>query len=496
MRWLSGHLAHALVLGLVWLGVSLASFVILLLNSSDTVVVASHDTVLRPTFSGEIVVHTGPVLPDLRMPTGRRIGIDLTLGKTEATSTQDLIDRYAIIASQPEGQIAKVETVVRDMAVSAALRAAAIGLLPVVVWLLVGRRRRRELGREMVSVRGLVVVALVLGLVVIAMEPWRRVDPVLADETAWSPLTEFVGVPLPDELSTVEVRTDVTTVQSRRLLQSMLDTYDRSKTWYAEAATEAADLVLHVPAEDETVVLLVSDRHDNIGMDSVARAIGDAGGATAVFSAGDETSDGRSWEAFSLDSLNEAFDGYDKFAVSGNHDHGDFVADYLEQRGWVNPDGGIVDGPGGSVLAGANDPRSSGLGNWRDETGLSFDDHAQAVADTVCESEERVTTLLVHDANSGDPALERGCVDLVIGGHTHVVDGPREVTGENGMIGYTYTTGSAGGAAYAIAVGSKPRRPAAVTLITYREGRPVGIQPVVLETNGVFTVRPYVELTY
>ena len=40
-------------------------------------------------------------------------------------------------------------------------------------------------------------------------------------------------------------------------------------------------------------MLLVSDRHDNIGMDQVARAVADAGGATAVFDAGDDTSTGR-----------------------------------------------------------------------------------------------------------------------------------------------------------------------------------------------------------
>ena len=49
--------------------------------------------------------------------------------------------------------------------------------------------------------------------------------------------------------------------------------------------------------------------------------------------------------------------------------------------------------------------------------------------------------------------------------------------GENGATGYSYTTGTTGGAAYAIALGSKPRRPAGISLITYRDGRPVGVQP-------------------
>ena len=59
----------------------------------------------------------------------------------------------------------------------------------------------------------------------------------------------------------------------------------------------------------------------------------------------------------------------------------------------------------------------------------------------------------------------------------HVQAGPTRVEGENGATGYTYTTGTTGGAAYAIALGSKPRRPAGMSLVTYRDGRPVGIQP-------------------
>ena len=66
--------------------------------------------------------------------------------------------------------------------------------------------------------------------------------------------------------------------------------------------------------------------------------------------------------------------------------------------------------------------------------------------------------------------------------------------GEDGEAGYSYTTGTTGGAAYAIAVGSKPRRNADVSLVTYRDGRPTGIQWVTLQTNGVFEVGDWVPL--
>jgi hypothetical protein len=228
----------------------------------------------------------------------------------------------------------------------------------------------------------------------------------------------------------------------------------------------------------------------------VTRAIGDRAGAEAVFDAGDDTSTGEEWEAFSLDSVAEAFEGYDAFGVAGNHDHGSFVTDYLADRGWTMLDGTVVDGPGEAPLIGVDDPRSSGLGNWRDETGLSFGQVAERLSDEICAAEERVATVLVHDTDLAAPALDRGCVDLVVGGHVHVQIGPERVEGPDGQVGYSYTTGTTGGAAYAIAIGSKPRRDATVSLITYRDGRPLGIQPVVLQTNGEFVVGSFVPLGY
>ena len=68
------------------------------------------------------------------------------------------------------------------------------------------------------------------------------------------------------------------------------------------------------------------------------------------------------------------------------------------------------------------------------------------------------------------------------------------MVGDNGEVGYSYTTGTTGGAAYAIALGSKPRRDAEISLVTYRDGRPVGLQSVLLQTDGEFVVGGYVTL--
>ncbi len=490
--------AHAAALLVVWLIVSAGASLAIFLGSSRTVVVASHETVVRPTLTRQIELHTGPLLPDLRLASPTVVGADLTLGKTESKTLDELVSRYAFIATRPEAQVVPVESALRDMAYDAVLLGALVGAAPVGVWLLVGPDRRRELLADARRPVGLVGVLALVAALLVGTVPWLTGRGAGQPHREWTSLQDYVGadLALPSELDGVEVRTDVTSAESQRLIASAVDTYRASKEWYAEATAAAALLELRRPEEGETVAILVSDRHDNIGMDPVARAIADAAGATAVLDAGDDTSAGRSWEAFSLDSLNEAFSDLDRFAVAGNHDHGPFVGGYLADRGWTVLDGETVDGPGGSRLWGVDDPRSSGLGNWRDEPGRSFADTVSLVADDVCAADERVNTLLVHDAALGSEALARGCVDLVVGGHLHVQVGPTEQTGENGATGYSYTTGTTGGAAYAIAVGSKLRRQAEVTLITYRDGRPVGIQPVVLGTDLTFEVQDYVPLTY
>lgn len=489
----------ATALVVVWLALSTLAATGFFLTSERTVDVASHEARVTPDFTGEVVVRTGPVLPDVRTDSGSPVGVEIELGKTDARSLQELTARYAAIGSNSDAQIAKVSDAVREMAVDAVVRGLALGLLPILGWVLLGARRRGEIVEHLPTRRG-VAGLLVVALVVIGLTtPWRGLGGASQDQPErWVSLATFIGpsVELPEELADVEVRGD-TAGETRRLVASAIDSYRAGREFYADAAEAAADLELREPEEGETVVLLLSDRHDNVGMDQVARAVAERGGAEAVFDAGDDTSTGKEWEAFSLDSLADTFDDYSRWAVAGNHDHGTFVRSYLTDLGWTYFDDEVIDGPGDTRILGVDDPRSSGLGNWRDESDLTFAEVRARLADAACEADEdgdRVDTLLVHDANLGDEALSRGCVDLVVGGHTHVQAGPDPVRTDDGEVGYTYTVGTAGGAAYAIAIGTKLRRAAGLALITYRDGEPAGIQSVTVETTGRFAVDPYVEL--
>ena len=473
---------------MVWLVTAVAVGTVLFVTSSRSVVVASHDSVLSPTLDGLVTVHTGAVLPDFRVASGHRIGVDLELGKTTASSLDELVKRYGLIAGSPDGTIEKLTDAVQSMLVAAAVRGAVLGLVPVGLWLLVGPVRRRQLWRGAATRRGAVVVMTLVVLAVVVWEPWQRPEPTGEGDAGWTSLSAALGpdVPLPPELDGVEVRSGLTNDQSRRLVETAVSTYRQSLRFYASARERAADLDLRQPRADEKVVLFVSDRHDNIGMDPVARAIADRGGATAVLDGGDDTSNGATWEAFSLDSLSAAFGDLDRWSVTGNHDNGSFVGDYLADHGWHVLDGHVVRGPGGTTLLGIGDPRASGFADYKAQSGSSIEQVGHELADVACAQRERVTTLLVHDATMGREALDRGCVELVLGGHLHVRVGPTVVVGPDGQVGHSYTTGTAGGAVYAIATGSKPRRDAGFTLVTYRDGHPVGLQYVVLQTNGHF----------
>jgi hypothetical protein len=77
-----------------------------------------------------------------------------------------------------------------------------------------------------------------------------------------------------------------------------------------------------------------------------------------------------------------------------------------------------------------------------------------------------------------------------VSGHLHRQVGPdTRVVGGRSVT--SYTNGTTGGAAYAFALGYTLRRPAEVTLVTYVDGEPVGLQPVVAELTGEITVGTY-----
>ena len=129
----------------------------------------------------------------------------------------------------------EVEGLARD----AALRAAAIGLVPIGIWLMVGHKRRKELWRRIRrpdwrgEVRtGATALVLVGSVVLLVLQPWRP-DPERVQGDVWLPLQDALAdVTVPQDLQGWQIQGGVITQGTRRLLTSLFGTFDRSKVFY------------------------------------------------------------------------------------------------------------------------------------------------------------------------------------------------------------------------------------------------------------------------
>ena len=493
--------------GALWLSTSAAIAGYGFFTDETETTLAGNVVSLSPTLDSYATFENGLLIPSVRYPLDSPVGLNIDVQysaipaseKKVGGSIETLTGYYAAIAAQPNGEIAKGRDAMYDMAQENLAMGLLAGTGVQIAWRMVGSRRRRELIEELSEkLPQRVTLAVSLGVVCLAatssqLSPntspsaieWRRVSDVMPQFSSY----EFAH--------NLEVRTDIITGSSVRLLDGGLDNYAYSKQYYGEIKDKVASIAhqLRQPEEGETVALLVADRHDNIGMDPVALAIAEAAGVSTVLDAGDDTSSGASWEAFSIDSLMETFADYEVVVAPGNHDNTGFVANRFKDKGAHVLAGEPIEVNGISIL-GVPDPRYSDYTPEKRDGEMTIEELGEQVADIACSNDEPISTLLVHDRNVGDIALEKGCIDAVFAGHDHTVS-QIEVMGEDGEMGYGYTSGSTGGAAMSFALGKKLQRDASLALITYNtEERPIGIQPITVTVQQEIIVAPFQPYTY
>lgn len=492
-------------LSLVFVAVSVLVGLLAFVNDSERVTIGAHAAIVSPTFDGHATLDLGAVLPRLRMasndPFG--LGVNIDVQETDASNLTDLIQRDALIAAQPEGEIARIRQAVQDMAVDDALAGAGTGFLVVVVvatlWTMIGVRRRRELWhlvhRHERRVEHRAVVVLVAMLITIASifgpGRMRQID---APPTQWTPLAKLLPqLELDDPLKGVEVASGFSTTGGVGVIKTAVETYQRSTQFYGQLKDKVSQVKgqLHKPEKHETVAIQVNDRHDNIGMDPFAAEVAKDAGAKLLIDAGDDTSSGQTWEAFSINSLRQHFKDFKVVAVAGNHDAGGHVEDEMRKSGFTVLDSKPVEVDGIRFL-GDSDPTKTGLGSADQPGDETIDHQSKRLADIACAqpADKRISTFVVHDPSSFADTAARGCATLLLSGHLHHQVGPETKVVDDRPV-TTYTNGTTGGAAYAFALGYTLRRPGEVTLITYQKGAPVGIQTVTAELTGDITVGPY-----
>ncbi|TDU86755.1 calcineurin-like phosphoesterase family protein [Kribbella voronezhensis] len=489
----------------LWVVVSVAVGLLGFVNDSERVTIGAHAAEVSPTFDGHATLDLGAVLPRLRLKTDLpgKLGVNLDVQETDADNLTDLLNRDALIASQPDGEIARIRRVIYDMAVDNAVAGAGSGLLVAVVvataWAMVGPRRRRELFVALHSserrVRHRAVVVLVAMLVTIAsiFGPGRMRAPEI-EPTTWKPLASLLPeVSFDERLKDVEVAAGFSTTGGVGVIRTAVQTYERSTRFYGQVLDKVSRVGgrIHQAAEGETVALLVSDRHDNIGMDPIAAEVGKVAGAKVLIDAGDDSSSGQTWEGFSINSLAQHFKGFKVVAVAGNHDAGGYIENEMRKHKFTVLDSKPVEVEGIRFL-GDSDPTRTGLGSADSPGDETTEEQSKRLADVACDQPEDkpISTMVVHDPSSFQDTANRGCASLLLSGHLHRQVGPDTKVLEGRAV-TTYTNSTTGGAAYAFALGYTLRRPGEVTLITYEQGKPTGLQTVTVELNGEITVGTY-----
>jgi predicted phosphodiesterase len=495
-------------MGLVVLFLSVSALVGLIgfFTDSRPVTVGAHAAEVSPTYDGHVTLDLGPVLPRMRLITNLPAGIGLNtdVQETDARDLNDLLTRDALIASQPDGEIRRLHDVVVDMAVDNVIAGVGAGLFAGVVafacWRTVGRVRRAELARifshhvAQLELRVLaVLVAMVIAVGAVMVPGRMRSSDV--EPTEWRPLQELLpDVRLDPRLDQVEAAAGFATTGGIGLIRTAVDSYNRSQRLYGDLRTAVPGVASQIrkPLPDQKVALLLSDRHDNIGMDPVVAELAHLAEVKLIIDAGDDTSSGQRWEAFSINSLAEHFKDYKIVSVAGNHDAGGHVEDAMRKHGFTVLDSKPVDVEGIRFL-GDSDPTSTGLGAADTPGDETTAEQSARLADVACEQTEgrAIDTFVVHDPTSGADTARRGCATLVLSGHLHRQIGP-QTKALDGRSVTTYTNGTTGGAAYAFALGYTLRRPAQVTLVTYGEdGTAVGLQPVLFQPTGTVEVGAY-----
>lgn len=276
-----------------------------------------------------------------------------------------------------------------------------------------------------------------------------------------------------------------------RILRYIRETdefYNRALENSAEKLERRLLLGQRVEDYDSEIVLFFTDNHCNMGMPGIIAATGVAAKADYALDGGDSAFTGSKYEKRCVHAETDAM-GDAKIPigwVGGNHDSND-TSEEFKERGAVVMNGRVTELTSGLLVVGDSDPRSSqfmqGIQNRTEKT---LADLGNEIADTACEDGRR-PILLIHDAKAANKAIEEGCSDLALTGHTHTKK-ITELVREDGTTGIVITGGSSGGAEEDQLTYGPLVAPAEYMLIAVKDGSLVSRQEFTLGTDGKLTV--------
>ena len=455
--------------------------------------VGAHEGDLALTLDGHATARDMPIIgSDLRFPVDApfHTGARFTITKTPNIESFPQVD--ALLASQPKGETEHIKEVGLSLARRSALGGLAIGGVGI-GGIYLRRRYSGDKRGELGTIIATVSLTTTLGLLAV---PGSLTN---SSSSNWSPLDKQVPSlkqlhnPLVDTLEISDGTLEDTAAQ---LINGGVVAFKTSNAFYDPLKQKAAAIgpELHQPTADQTVAVVISDRHDNTNMDPVVRAAADAAGAEIVLDAGDDLGASQSWEMFSLNSLFTTFKDYKyKFVATGNHDWASFIPKAFEKARWNVLSGKAIPFLKGTKIIGEADPRRSSFNDLPalpgDKTVTKVGENLDAVA---CDN--NVAVVLVHSPEAAKTVAKTGCVPLEIAGHTHILN-QQNIAGTNGA-SFVFTNGTTGGAGgiLPIALWQKLHSDATIGLATFENGMPVGIQSVVFTNSGNVEVGEYTNI--
>lgn len=488
-------MSRSLANGAGWLGATAALSVAAAYGMANHMeregTVGAHEAIIAPTLDG----HTTLIVQDTgrgRIPSGSPFGLGAKITIPDSSLLRYNLEGDALIAQQPEAEVQNIKETVSEIWIEAGKIGLGIGSLTTGGLYLASRRRQspdlETDSRTRLIGAGLAGASIAaIGIMALSNGNFNH-----QDEFTWTQVVDAVpelAAVDSQYLQELEVAGGFVSNTFIQGANSMIESYKASSEYYGRTY-DNLDLIkdqLRVPQEGEVVLIQVTDRHNNIAMDRIARKIGDMSGATIVLSTGDDTSSGEPWEAFSLNSLNAAFKGYDRAIATGNHDNG-FVGKYLTERGWVVLDGEVVTIQGVSIVGDA-DPESSSVTDRYSDGEESLEDVEARIAKAACDYGV-VNLAATHRDKASAETVALGCTESTANGHQHKEAPPTNVLGANGQYVTTHTSTSSGGANFAWALGTKLKKEAQVTTYTYGpvkgsdKLRFLGLQTVTISTEG------------
>lgn len=488
----SHTIRHTLAWGGIGLGMSVMAAAGVANHISEHTTVGAHEGIIGLTHDGHATAKDIPIVGgDIRIPVHETLGTGIQFKITNTPDITSSLEADPLIISQPRGEAEKVGDIARSLAIKSGLGGLAIGTLTVG-----GMYTRRKFGRTITGEAGTIIATagslLSVGLLVTpgtyiqqSNESWSSLEQQV-------PILKQIDKPLVDQIQINENGLGSTAIS---FINSGVAGYQDSINFYGPLKNNVQNIAnqLHQPGPGEEVAVVLSDRHDNINMDPVIRAVGEAVNATILFDIGDDVSGSQPWESFSLDSLGSTFKHYkQKFVSPGNHDWAPFMNKAYKKDGFSVLHGQAESLAGGQKIIGDKDPRRSSFADLPEVPGQESTTRLGLRLGAAACTAGDVSIAIVHSPTAARAIAETGCVRLVIAGHQHVMSGPENIHGVNGDT-TLFINGTSGGAGtpVPIALWHKLQANATMALVTLRDGQPVGIQSEVFTTDGQIEVNPY-----